>query len=261
MRPRTKPPSVKDWADWPTLDTLRINHPSIKLHALRALLRDVRCYKGDDNTVRYRPDEAEAALRGETDAADDDEANDEANDDRDRSFVETIEGLPAPALVLVLREFRKLFTDNSAATQSTLRAIGETVKLMAEPLKLGIELTKQNADRTQSELSTHREQHDRMVKTTDELLTHQVERELKQQSSEQTLKFRTDAMDFAKEHGAKVLDKWTLTQQGTAALKFLRGLDPTLIDIARQQGYVSDEQLEQLKKVRGDVAPDSDDMQ
>jgi hypothetical protein len=262
MRPRPMPANAK-WADWPTLESLIKSYPDIKLTTLRALLRRVPCYKADDNTVRYRPKEAELALRGaELDEDEDEDASD--TDDRrapepppvdgDRAFFDSIQSLPAPVLLMLIRDQRRSFEDGARATREAMRTMGETIRLMAEPLRMGIQLSKEAAERNASELAKHQRTYDRMVTTTEDLLSERVDRELKTDREKQTQKFRSDAMDLAKTHGVEVLRKWGLTAEGTAALGFLRSLDVTVIELARQQGFITDDQMDQLRKVRHDLS-------
>lgn len=272
MRPRPMPPNAKNWKEWPTLESLIKSYPDIKLTTLRALLRRVPCYKADDNTVRYRPKEAELALRAaDLEPEDDDDASD--TDERPRApedgswrvdpstdekaFFDSIQSLPPPVLLMLIRDQRRSFEDSARAMREAMRTMGETIRLMAEPLRMGIQLDKEAAERNATELVKHQRTYDRMVTTTEDLLSERVDRELKADREKQTQQFRSDAMDLAKTHGADVLRKWGLTAEATAALGFLRSLDPAVIMLARAQGFVTDEQMAQLRKVRTDLPADA----
>jgi hypothetical protein len=262
MRPRPMPAKAK-WEDWPTLESLIKSYPDIKLTTLRALLRSVPCYKADDNTVRYKPREAEAALSAAELEPEDIDDQDDAGDaprepEPDAAFFKSIESLPAPVLLMLIRDQRRSFEDGARATREAMRTMGETIRLMAEPLRMGIQLNKEAAERNGSELLKHQRTYDRMVSTTEDLLSERVDRELKADREKQVQKFRADAMDLAKQHGGEVLRKWGLTAKAAAAVEFLSSLDPTVIMLARAQGFVTDEQMAQLRKVRSDLPTDAE---
>jgi hypothetical protein len=262
MRPRPMPANAK-WKDWPTLESLIKAYPDIKLTTLRALLRRVPCYKADDNTVRYRPKEAELALRGaelEPEDIDDqeDDAGDAPREPDDQDFYSTVETLPAPVLMMLIRDQRRSFEDGARSMREAMRTMGETIRLMADPLRMGIQMNKEAAERNAAELAKHQRTYDRMVSTTEDLLSERVDRELKVDREKQVQKFRADAMDLAKTHGGEVLRKWGLTAEASAAVDFLRSLDPTVIMLARAQGFVTDEQMAQLRKVRSDLPTDAE---
>jgi hypothetical protein len=261
MRPRPMPSKAK-WSEWPTLDSLIKTYPDVKLTTLRALLRGVPCYKADDNTVRYRPRDAEAALRAaelDPDDIDDGDDGDDTPPEPDRhekALADAIESLPAPVLLVLIRDQRRSFEDAARATREAMRTMGETIRVMAEPLRMGIQLNKEAAERNAAELEKHQKTYDRMVTTTEDLLSERVDRELKQEREKQSQKFRADGMDLLKTHGLEALRKWALTAEGTAAVNFLRSVDSTVISMARAHGYITDEQMDQLRKVRNDLPPD-----
>ena len=249
MTPRPMPRRQKGWQEWPTLDQLRERHPEIKLHALRAKLRSVACYKCDDNTVRYRPQDADAALAGESPGVDD---TDESGDDS--QLFDTLSSLPTPAVVLVLREFRKMADDRDRAHRELIKSMGDTIKTMAEPLRLGIELTNQHTTRADDRLLKHEESHDKLVRTHDDLITHQQQRQLEAEREQQITRFRDEGMSFLKEHAGTAIAKWQLNQQATAALGFLRRLDPSVVQMAVRQGWVQPAELDLLRQVRDDLS-------
>jgi hypothetical protein len=266
MRARPMPANAK-WAEWPTLDSLLKAYPDIKLRELRRLLRAVPCYKAEDNTTRYRPEEAEAALRLADVEPDDDDDDDQGDGgqraDADapsdhKAFDEAVATLPAPVLLVVLREQRRWFSDAAQAMRDALRTMGETIRLQAEPLRMGIQMNKEGAERNAAELAKHRKDYARMIDTTDDLMSERVDRELKEARARQSLQHRTEMIAFFKEHAGSALQKWQLTAQGTAALGFLRSLDPVVVMMARAQGFITDEQMGQLRTVRSDLPPEPD---
>lgn len=262
MRPKPMPAGA-NWQDWPTFESLLRDNPQHTQASLRARLRPLPSFKAEDNTTRYRPEDVEAALDEPIDD-DDDTSDGEPSASAERAFEKAIATLPAPVLLLVIRDQRRAYNDSVAAMRAATATLGDTIKAMAEPLKQGIALQKDAAERSATELQSYRDMHDRMVTTTEALLSEHAARERQRDNAAQSAQMRSEGWALLKERGLEILNKWSLTAEGTAAIGVLRGLDLNVLSKARLHGFISDDQWAAMRKVRPDLpdepTPDPEDI-
>jgi hypothetical protein len=230
LKPTTVPDGVA-WEALPTFDVLQ-KRSKLKVSALRVKLADVPCWRCPDNSVRYEESAAAEAL-GEPDAVELDEHEDELAgiDSRDR------------ALMFLLREVLKQLGD-------ARRYNSDVIAAMKAPLERGMELQEKLFSRLMDRLAKHEGDWDRVVKLTEDLMTAQLDRELKAKQVDASIKLRTEALGTVNENLPKFIDRYMVSAEATAALEFMASLPDQLFDIVTETDVLTDEQKAVLGKLR-----------
>lgn len=215
----------------PTFDALK-ERSGLKAYALRVRLKAVPCFKCADNSVRY--DEAAAAEALEPDPTGDE-----------------LEDSDAPATGDPVQTALHTTNKTLALFASTVRTLNDTIKVMGEPQKRGIELVDAAVAVLTARLEKYDAQWDRMVLLLEELQSTQAEREAKQQRATEQAAMRKDTFEMAKKVLPDALEKFALTFEATAALDLLRSVDPDILEglLKPDVGLVPDEQIPKATKL------------
>jgi hypothetical protein len=235
-----KSPAGAKWEQWPTLEQLHEHHPELKLYQLRERLVEVPCYRCADNSVRYPTEKAHAALNG---AGDGDDAGDELDgiDARD---------VPEPKqfnTLMLLRECLRMLTD---AREEKNR----TITLMETPLKIGVQLMQDAVAVTAKRLDALENQWDKLIRTTEELVSMHAERDNSAKKQEAAIALRGKAGDAFFSQWPKMVATWGLNQQASMALDLIASFEPEIVDAFMQSGTLNPTQLSALTQLRAFLA-------
>lgn len=232
VKPISFPESdARDWQSWPKLETLHAES-GLTVAQLRKLLAQVPCYRCKDNSVRYEPEPARDAVFGfeEEDEPTETEEVDGLGDKGD------VYQLLCRELLRALREERK---DRS-----------ELVRSMTIPLERGMQLIDKTISTQATRLEHLEDLWDRMVKTSEEMLSAHGERERADNQAKHSQQMKQQTFNLVKEQLPTLLNKWALTAEATMALEFLASLDPKIVDAVIATGVLDQAQEAMLKKLR-----------
>jgi hypothetical protein len=207
----------------PTFEHLQ-DRSGLKVAALRVRLRDVRRFKCSDNTVRYDETEAAAAI-GEVDEP-------EIVDLDEEPAAATLESLPSDpvqAALQVMNRTLALFSVVVKERGEIVKLCNETIKTMAEPLKLGQELVREGVGVMRDRLKHYDEMWDGMILLVEDL---QSTRDARQRAAVQQVEraaFRKETFQLAKDYVPAALEKFQLTAEAQLALDLIGGIDPAAL--------------------------------
>lgn len=233
MKPKPLPRSIAkdEWESWPTLDELRLKRPDMKLHKLRTLLRDVTCYRCPDQTARYVQEEIDELIEEEKDL-----------DETVREAVES-DGKPSPQLfeMMMFREAMRGMSELLKGMGEMRKMIGDLSTAATEPMKLGLQLLKDNTDMLRARVDHFEGFHDNTLALYEALASQQTTRDLQVQRAKGTEKVREKASDMVLAYLPTVLNdlKSSIMSGGgtpkqsadaQAALEALRSLEPEVLD-------------------------------
>jgi hypothetical protein len=209
-------PEGLEWSELPTFEQLH-RDSSLKIAALRTRLVAVRCYKCEDNTVRYDGDEAAAAISNGGDAAELLQGDNEGR----------VDLLGIVKLVLqMLSDVRKDKAD--------------VIRSMQGPLDTGLKLVDSMIDKLLK--ANEKYAHDADASTVLMQTLHEAmfEREIRAQQATQSIKMRDDMTQMVKQQVPTLISKWSLTKEAGLALEVLGKLDPKVFDVLLTPDFIED---------------------
>lgn len=238
MKPKKLPERFgDDWQSWPTFEDLQKENEGTKAHALRALLAPVPCYRCEDNSVRYEREPAEAAIAGEVDA---DDFEDSVAGDLRSGSAEKAGLLP---VLLVLKELARNIAD-------ARKEKNETIKIMGEPLRVGIDLMKE-ANLLMAKRLTHYDQlWDGMIQTSERLSSHETERQILQTKAQQQTQMRESIFGVLKQQFPKMMQNFKLAREASAAVELLTSFEGPVIDSMLENDVFTARQKELISIMR-----------
>jgi hypothetical protein len=233
MKPRSIPKSIPadEWQSWPTFDDLRAKVPSMKLHKLRAMLRDVTCYRCPDQTARYVQEEIDELIEDEADL--------------DEKVKESVgaDGAANPALfeMVMFREAMRGMAEVLKGMGEMRKMIGDMSSAALEPMKLGLQLVKENTDMLRERVQHFEGWHDNTLATYENLASQQTDRDLRVQRAQGAEKVRQKASDLVLAYLPTVLNDLKQSMlpstpkpppppDAAAALDALRSLEPEVLN-------------------------------
>jgi hypothetical protein len=217
-------PSEKSFDAMPTLDAL-LQQTGMKLGRLRLVLRGVSRWKCKDNTVRYDPVGAAAALEDwEGDAANDNDDDGPANDNANS------EPLPTDPTLAAMALHQRATLQVLQTMQRTLNAQNDVIKQMAEPLKMGMQLVKESQDVLRGRLGKYDKQWDRMILITEDLQSTQGQREREAERASNRTHMQRQAFETVKQYIPDVLQKFQLAGEAGWALDLLQSIEPVHLE-------------------------------
>lgn len=247
MKPRPLPKSIKPnvWESWPTMDELRAKHPELKLHKLRALLRDVTCYRCPDQTARYVQEEIDELVEEEADL---EEATKPQKDE---------EGRPVPQLydsMVLFRESMRAMGELMKGMSELRKMIGDISSAATEPITLGLQLVRENVELMRGRLTHYEEQHDRSLLAYENLLSMQTDRDLKVDRARGASKVREQAAGLAMAYLPQLMSELKTSAStnptAAAALDALASLEPEVLDSIVESETHTPEQRAAWRKAR-----------
>ncbi len=247
MTPRPLPRSIKAevWEKWPTMDELRAKRPDMKLHKLRALLRDVTCYRCPDQTARYVQDELDELI----------EENDEFEQSTKGATDE--EGRPVPQLydsMVLFRESMRAMGELMKGMSELRRMIGDISDAATQPITLGLQLVRENVDLMRGRLAHYEEHHDRSLFAYENLLSMQTERDIARDRAKGAGEVRKQAAGLAMAYLPQLLTDLKLSAssnpKAAAALEALASLEPEVLDSIVDADTHTPEQRAAWRKAR-----------
>jgi hypothetical protein len=246
MKPKPFPKTQGDaWRVWPTLHRLQQAQPELTITQFRGLLRDVPSYRCEDNTVRYDPELATAALAPEiVDGLDDADDLDEPSNDNG--------GPRGEALTLMA-----LYREQTRASAEQRKDHREQIITMGGPLKLGIELVNTLTGRLETRLDHLEKNWDKVCLLIEDLMDRQSERERDSRRETLSSDFKRKSFTLVEKHAPVIVEKWSLNAKATSAIEFLESLDPQLFAVAESQGWLTPAQAALLARLRP-TAPSND---
>lgn len=247
MKPRPLPKSIKSelWESWPTMDELRAKHPDLKLHKLRALLRDVTCYRCPDQTARYVQEEIEELIE-------DEEAFEEG------TKPPTDEGgRPVPQLydsMVLFRESMRAMGELMKGMAELRKMIGDISAAATEPLQLGLGLVRENVELMRGRLQHYEDHHDRSLTAYETLMSLQTDRDLKIDRAKGAGKVREQAAGLAMAYLPTLLQELKSSASSNptaaAALDALASLEPEVLDSIVESDTHTPDQRAAWRKAR-----------
>ena len=221
MTPRPLPKKFeKIWQKWPAFDDLRAQNVETKAHAIRAALQSVPCYRCPDQSVRYMPDRASAAMLSISAVPIDGDDDDETTDKRDE--VELAEPNSYDAMVL--------FRQSMGIAADMRKSFAELADAMGEPLKLGLQLVRENVELMSTRLKHYETIADRMQLVTEQLVNEQAARELAIMREKSSQEMRNKTMGLAVQYLPGIIDNFKPTAVASAALQAVKTLEPEVLD-------------------------------
>lgn len=239
MKPTKLPKRFEaKWSTWPTLEDLHARDRDLKLHAVRALLAPVPCYRCADNSVRYEPELADLALSGQLD-----EEEAEAGERDSELGSELSQGKLVDVMVLC-RELARMVTD-------ARKEKNEHIKAMESPMKTGVAMMERAMDVMAKRLEHYDELWDGMIATAERLQSQASDRELEAKKQERNHEARKDVFAFAKQQLPAVIANVRTTLEAKAALDLLRSVPVELVDGLMDGDMFTDEQKAWMRTARG----------
>ena len=246
MKPRALPKQYgKEWESWPTFDELRAKRPEMKLHKLRALLRDVTCYRCPDQTARYVQDELDELI-------DEEEAVQEAmapNIDED--------GKQVPKLydtMVLFRESMRAQGELMKSMAELRRMIGDISEAAVSPMKLGLDLVRENVDLLRKRVEHYEGYHDETMLLRETMLSQQLDRELRIDKAKGQGKLREQAFSLAMGYLPSLINDLKTSASSSpraqAALTAVETLEPAILDAIVEQAELTAEQRTAWRRVR-----------
>ena len=242
MKPRILPKSLGDkWQTWPTLEELCDRHKGEKLHAVRAMLAPVPCCRCKDNTVRYAPDLAEAALSGALSLDDDEEEGDNEIGDEIRSG-------KMVDVMLVLRELGRGLAD-------ARKEKNDTIKAMESPLKIGVAMMTEAMDVLVKRCAHYEAIHDEMIAQRERAASLENERLMSVKKLEQTQEMRRNMFGLLREQVPAMVSQFQSATEGKVALALVRSFEGPVIDAMLEHDVFTPEQQQMIAKLRKPSPP------
>lgn len=247
MKPRPLPKSIKSdvWSAWPTMDELRAKHPELKLHKLRALLRDVTCYRCPDQTARYVQEELDELIEDE-----------EAFEESTKPAADA-DGRPVPQLydsMVLFRESMRAMGELMKGMAELRKMIGDISAAATEPLQLGLGLVRENVELMRGRLAHYEDHHDRSLMAYETLMSLQTDRELKIDRAKGATKVREQAAGLAMAYLPSLLQELknsaSSNPTAAAALDALTSLEPEVLDSIADADTHTPEQAAAWRKAR-----------
>jgi hypothetical protein len=238
MKPAPLPDDVaksEAWRGWPKLEQLHAE-TGLKVTELRAKLVDVPCFRCPDKSVRYEPEAARAAVFA---FEDDDEQDDDAEIARDLEGLDNKDDVYKLLCRELLRNQREERKDRA-----------ELIRSMQAPLDRGLQLIEATITRQGARLGELEGVWDRMLLTTETLMSNQTARDLQQKQALHSQKMKEDSFNFVKVHLPTMLDRWQMTGEAALAVEFLASLDPKIVDAVVATGVLDAQQTAMLTKLR-----------
>lgn len=263
MTPKPLPKKYeKSWRKWPSFDDLRGQYPELKVHQLRGLLGSVPCFRCPDQTARYIAEDAAKALLNAPvqPAAAAAPATpppptpptpssrrrrrerDDEDDDDDRDDIELAEPKVYDAMIL----FRQCLVLCNDMRQTQV----DLANSMQEPLKLGLQLVREQTEMMVARLKHLESVSDRMTTVTESLLSEQAGRELAKLREESAVKLRGKAFEIAAGYVPTIVENFKPTAQATAALEAVSTLEPEVLDAIVDSDEATESQRAAWTKLR-----------
>jgi hypothetical protein len=237
MKPKKLPKALADkWQSWPTLEDLHARGDA-KLHAVRAMLAPVPCYRCGDNSVRYVPDLAEAALSGTLPIED---------DDGDEDLGDLLDDAKSGKMVDVMTIVRELARGLSDARKEK----NDTIKAMETPLRTGVAMMTQAMEILTKRNQHYESIHDQMIVQREEAASLEFERLLAAKKLEQTQEMRRNMFALVREQVPAIVSQFQSATEGKVALALVRSFEGTVIDAMLQQDIFSPEQQAMIAQLR-----------
>jgi hypothetical protein len=256
MTPKSLPKKYdKAWGDWPTLDVLRSQNPDLKQHQIRALLKPVICYRCPDSSVRYLPESVGEALL--TLPGDDDDDEPSSGDPLD-----AIVDLPKAYDVLILmRECMRMLGDARKHGNDTYKVMADTIKAMERPMSMGLDLTLKMTEVMGTRLAHYDDIWDRMMKTTEGLITDTAQREIEAMREKGKQELKQQTLGLAASYLPTLLQGLGTSPQLPApekpvdakallALRAVESLEPEMIDSLMTDAIMEPHQIEHFARLR-----------
>jgi hypothetical protein len=250
-----KCPASANWQEWLTLEALQELYPDLKLYSLRELLVRVPCYRCSDNTVRYPTEQAYAALNAPA-ATNAPPRRSRVVDllDPDGEDDETLPSQSGYSLQQERdREYRLWLAD-------VRRERNELIKLMETPLRIGVEMIHEASKVQAARLSRLEDQWDKLIRTTEEMVSLHADRDLAAKRQEQAVQLRGRAADAFLDQLPSLVKTWGLNRQATMAMELIASFDQDIFDGFISSGVLTAEQTSTLIQLRASLkkkpAPD-----
>ena len=227
------------------MDELRAKRPDMKLHKLRALLRDVTCYRCPDQTARYVQEELDELIEEE---AEFEEATKPQTDD---------EGRPVPQLydsMVLFRESMRAMGELMKGMAELRKMIGDISAAATEPITLGLGLVRENVELMRGRLAHYEEHHDRTLFAYENLMSMQTDRDLRVKRAEGAGEVRKQAAGLAMAYLPQLLKDLKTSAssdpKAAAALEALASLEPEVLDSIVNADTHTPEQRAAWRKAR-----------
>lgn len=238
MKPRPLPEKFQSaWPKWPTFDDVRAQYPKAKVHTIRAALAAVPCYRCPDQSARYLPDRAGEAMLQLKDLEDDDEFDEE-------EIAELEEAADPKRLsgLSLFRESMKLVQDLRNSFQTLSRE-------SMEPLKLGLQLVREQNENMRSRLAYYEGVDTRLIKVLESLLSEEHQRKLAATREEQQAKMREKMFGMASAHLPKLISQFKPTVLASVALDAVKALEFDVVEAIATAETNTPEQREAWTKL------------
>jgi hypothetical protein len=257
------------WQKWPSFDDLRAQNPQVKQHQLRAALQPVPCYRCPDQSARYLPERAKAAIlniKSEAESAAPDVApavifsvaeklvRGLEEDDDDREEIELAEPKIYDAMVL-FRQSLLISDDLRKGLGDLAESMTKAIDSMTKPLALGLDLVREQTLMMSDRLKHYEAVSDRMQQVTESLISEQQSRELAQirEKASQEMKKRT--LDVATQYIPTIVENFKPNAAASAALKAIKTLEPEVLDAIVDGAEMTEEQKQAWTMLRDVVRP------
>lgn len=239
MKAKKLPASLGDkWRTWPTLDELHERNRAHKLHAVRALLAPVPCYRCEDNSVRYDPELAELAIAGRLDV--------ESDEDEPSLGADLSTELGSGKLIDAMMLFREL----ARMVGDARREKNETIKAMETPLKTGVAMMERAMELMAKRLEHYDEMWDGLVLTSERLASQQADRDVATLKQSQSVEMRKDVFGLVKDQFPRMMQNFQLAIEGRTALELVRSFEGPIIDTMLEHDVFTAEQKAMIARLR-----------
>lgn len=192
MTPKRLPNRLqKTYEALPTFDKLRDAHPELKAYQLRAMLRDVACFRCPDGSVRYSADEAAAALSRPPPTAeerDEDKGDDDLEDEDEHTR-------DSPRVLGALQLFNEALRLNAAQAKAQgelMKVYESTLRAMTEPFKCGVGMLTDTVKELREQNAAHVERWDKVVVLMETASSNQHQRDVEREREKTRAEFRKD---------------------------------------------------------------------
>jgi hypothetical protein len=207
------------------MDELRAKHPDIKLHKLRALLREVTCYRCPDQSARYVQEELDELVEDE-----------EAFEESTKPATDA-EGRAVPQLydsMVLFRESMRAMGELMKGMSELRKMIGDISEAATQPIQLGLQLVKENVELMRGRLQHYEDHHDRHLIAYEMLLSAQTERDIARDRAKGAGEVRKQAAGLAMAYLPQLLSDLkrsaSSNPEAAAALDALASLEPEVLD-------------------------------
>jgi hypothetical protein len=243
VKPKPLPKSLGDaWKIWPTLEELHDRNKDQKLHAIRAMLAPVLCYRCKDNTVRYQPELAEAALLGQLPTTDEDDEDDDDDGDELSDEIRPGKGKMVDVMMLV-RELARCVND-------ARKEKNDTIKAMETPLKVGVSMMTQAMEILVTRNAHYESIHDEMILQREQAASQEFERLAQAQKLQQNQEMRRNMFGLLREQVPAIVSQFQSATEAKIALELVRSFEGPAIDAMLEFGGFSPEQQAMIARLR-----------